>query len=95
MFIFAEKNPFTQRRQTASQNFSYKDEPSKKEHDSESESDDFDEFYNDKSFLNTGMGSGNRMTYQGAPAFENNNDTQSYLNRVSYSIFINFSQNMS
>lgn len=32
----------------------------------ESESDDFDEFYNDKSFLNTGMGTGmNNLGYKG------------------------------
>ena len=47
-----EKNPFTARRQTASQNFSYEEGGNK---EAESDTDDYDEFYNDKSFLNTGM----------------------------------------
>ena len=51
-FRFPEKNPFTQRRQTASQNFSYNEEGKK---ENESDTDDYDEFYNDKSFMNTGM----------------------------------------
>lgn len=57
----------------------------------ESESDDFDEFYNDKSFLNTGMGTGmNNLGYKGgqrATGFDHNQDTQSFLNRVSYKYF--------
>ena len=52
--IFTEKNPFTQRRQTAGQG-SFDE---KKGDDEDSDTDDFDEFYNDKSFLNTGMGTG-------------------------------------
>jgi hypothetical protein len=32
--------------------------PPPKDNDNDSESDDFDEFYNDKSFLNTGMNTG-------------------------------------
>jgi hypothetical protein len=80
-----EKNPFTQRRQTASQNFSYNEEAKQKEN--ESDTDDYDEFYNDKSFLNTGMAKSGqnynqRGTYQGFD--QNGVDTQSYLNRVSY-----------
>lgn len=61
---FLEKNPFTARRQTASQNFSYEEEKA----DNNSETDDYDEFYNDKSFMNTGMaksGQNYRATYQG------------------------------
>ena len=60
---FLEKNPFTQRRSTAGQTGNKSGEtypeaqndPSKVEDNEEEESDDFDEFYNDKGFLNTGM----------------------------------------
>lgn len=60
-------NPFSQRRQTASQKFTYQeDKDGNIAKENESESDDFDEFYNDKSFLNTGMGTGmNNMGKQG------------------------------
>ena len=88
-----EKNPFTARRQTASQNFSYEEGNNK---EAESDTDDYDEFYNDKSFLNTGMAKsgqnyGQRGTYQGFD--QNAVDTQSYLNRVSpllYLIYIEY-----
>jgi len=54
IYICIEKNPFTQRRQTAGQG-SFDE---KKGENDDSDTDDFDEFYNDKSFLNTGMGTG-------------------------------------
>lgn len=98
IFCVEKTNPFTQRRQTASQNFTYKEDKGDKIDDGDSESDDFDEFYNDKSFLNTGMNTGmnnvgaaklgsNGNYGQRATGFENAADTQSFLNRVSYKYF--------
>ena len=51
-----EKNPFSQRRETAG----FDDNKIKEGGpiDENSDTDDFDEFYNDKSFLNTGMHTG-------------------------------------
>ena len=54
-FSNLEKNPFTARRSTAGQ-AGLIDKPSDSfQNNDEEESDDYDEFYKDRSFLNTGM----------------------------------------
>lgn len=89
MFLYLEKNPFTQRRSTAGQTGNksgqtYPEAPSDpsklEENGEEEESDDFDEFYNDKGFLNTGMNRSYEPMFGGMQIQDENNQ----LNRVSY-----------
>ena len=90
LYIFIEKNPFTQKRSTASQNI---EDGTKNDNAENSESDDFDEFYNDKSFMNTGgLGSTgpphmHQQQYTGPNFGGANFDDKNQLNRVSYKNF--------
>lgn len=77
--ICIEKNPFSQRRQTVGQDGnkqqSDKALAEQKQAEENSDTDDFDEFYNDKGFLKTGLTAGYDKPNFGGNGSSGPNDT--------------------